>query len=151
MELSARFRELPAWAAVLSVLLGILVAMTALSMVLGVVFAGIAVGIELGSAVLGIIAVLLGLGIVLVPAVALVTLLSNDDGDAGDDDVHPGDACDDRVASLRREYMRGEIDEEHFERRLDALLAEKPSERASDQSMTDTPVDENSPIEESEY
>lgn len=119
MELPAWFRDLPTWATVLSVLLGALVAMTALSMVLGVVFAGIAIGVELGSLTLGIVAALLGLATLLVPAVvAFLVLSSDDENDESTEESVP-------IETLHQRYANGEIDEETFEDRLDALLEEQ--------------------------
>lgn len=136
MKLPAWFRDLPTWAAVLGGLLAALVAMAALSMVLGVVFAGIAVGIEVGSIAVGIIAALLGLTIVLAPVVAAVLVLSSDDGETDEiaDEPTP------EVEALRERYLNGQLDEETFERRLDDLLADADvSERTTSR---DDPADD---------
>ncbi|SFC56411.1 Uncharacterized membrane protein [Halobiforma haloterrestris] len=126
MGVPAWFRTLPTWAAVLSGLLAVLVAMTALSMVLGIVFAGIAIGVEVGSLAVGIVAALLGLTIVLVPVVAAVLVLSSDDEpDTVGDEPIP------EVDSLRERYLNGDLDEEAFERRLDELLADADDEPGS--------------------
>ncbi|WP_323172174.1 SHOCT domain-containing protein [Natrialba sp. PRR66] len=124
MDLPDRFRDLPAWAAVLASVLGLLVVLTGLSMVLGIVFAGIAVGMELGSPMLGVLAALLGLAIVTVPTIAVVLALrGGEDERDGGHDARSDDASDDRVATLRERYMAGEIDDETFEQRIDELLS----------------------------
>ncbi|MDJ1430982.1 SHOCT domain-containing protein [Halostagnicola sp. A-GB9-2] len=122
MELPTWFRDLPTWATVLSVLLGALVVMTGLSMVLGVVFAGIALGVELGSIALGVVVALFGLAILLVPAVVAFMVLSSDDEDNEDDESTEKA---DPIETLQQRYANGEIDEETFEARLDALLEEQ--------------------------
>lgn len=140
MELPAWFRDLPAWAAVLSGLLGILAAMTALSMVLGIVFAGIAVAAEVGSLAVGVAAALLGLTIVLVPVVAALLVLWSDDTD------EVGDVPSPRVESLRERYLNGDLDEETFERRLDELLAD--TERPDPIPSDERPDEDRSLLEE---
>lgn len=120
MELPAQFRDLPPWATALGALLAALVVLTGLSMVLGVVFAGIAVGVELGSPLLGALAALVGLSIVVVPAVAIYLAYSGGDAEGDrDEDTR----AEDPVDALRERYVAGEIDEETFERRMDELLA----------------------------
>ncbi|ELZ04214.1 SHOCT domain-containing protein [Natrialba aegyptia] len=124
MDLPDRFRDLPAWAAVLASVLGLMVVLTGLSMVLGIVFAGIAVGMELGSPMLGVLAALLGLAIVTVPTIAVVLALrGGEDERDGGHGARSDDASDGRVATLRERYMAGEIDDETFERRVDELLS----------------------------
>ena len=130
MESISAFRDLPSWATVLGGLLAALVAMTVLSMIVGVVFAGIALGIELGSATVGIAAVLLGLAMVLVPIAVGATMLRQSDDESVDEPADP-------VESLRTQYVDGELDEQTFERRLDALLEESNAELSSNRRMRD--------------
>ena len=130
MESISAFRDLPSWATVLGGLLAALVAMTVLSMIVGVVFAGIALGIELGSATVGIAAVLLGLAMVLVPIAVGATMLRQSDDESVGEPTDP-------VESLRTQYVDGELDEQTFERRLDALLEESNAELSSNRRMRD--------------
>ncbi|WP_254768996.1 SHOCT domain-containing protein [Salinilacihabitans rarus] len=122
MGLPSWFHEQPPWAAGLSGLLGLLVALTGLSMLLGVVFAAVAVGNELGSVAIGIVVGVVGLAVVLAPFVVAAIVLSRDE--RGRSDVGP----DGEVAALRERYLAGELDEETLERRLDALLDETEQE-----------------------
>ena len=130
MESISAFRDLPSWATVLGGLLAALVAMTVLSMIVGVVFAGIALGIELGSATVGIAAVLLGLAMVLVPIAVGATMLRQSDDESVGEPTDP-------VESLRTQYVDGELDEQTFERRLDALLEESNAELSRNRRMRD--------------
>ena len=122
-SLTAGFDDLPSWATILAVLLGLLVALTAVSTVLGVVFAGIAVGAELGSLTVGVVAALFGLAVITVPVAAIWVALSGDD-DAETDRKEPNATHESSGAidRLRDRYVAGEIDEDTFERRLDELL-----------------------------
>ncbi|RQG93368.1 hypothetical protein EA473_15160 [Natrarchaeobius chitinivorans] len=77
MEFSAWYRNLPTWTAVVSAPLGALAGLTALSMVLSVVFAGTAFGIELGSTTVGVVAARLEMTTVVVPAVLGILALTS--------------------------------------------------------------------------
>ncbi len=116
MELPARFHELPVWAKVLAGLFGVLVAVTAASVPLGVLFAAIAVGVETGSALAAVLAGTVGVGVLVAPVVALVWWLRSTTT------VQPVDDDGDTVDDLREQYLDGEIDEATFERRLEAFL-----------------------------
>jgi len=141
-SLTEGFDDLPSWATVLAVLLGLLVALTAVSTILGAVFAGIAVGVELGSLTVGVVAALFGLAVVTVPVAAIWMALSRDDDAEAEREVpnasHESSGAIDR---LRDRYVAGEIDEETFERRLDELLASDRSRQTGSKPGTGPEAD----------
>lgn len=131
MDLPEQFRELPPWAALVVALGG---ALFVVSVVLGIVSAGIAIGIELGSATAGVLAVLGGLTLVVVPLLVVVYLWSSR-SEPGETDEAGRTERDDRVEALRERYVAGEIDEEAFERRVADLLGDSPGADTAQESV----------------
>jgi len=67
MALAGWFDDLPPWATILAILIGLVVVMTVASMALGVVFAAIAIGVETGSALVSLLAGTLGIAVIVGP------------------------------------------------------------------------------------
>lgn len=110
------FEELPAWATVLVVLLGLLAVMTAASMALGIVFASIAIAVETGSVIAGLLAGTIGLAVFAVPLLLVAWWALDVDSE------QPVDDEGDTVDELRAQYLDDEIDEATFEHRLESFL-----------------------------
>ncbi|QSG02674.1 hypothetical protein [Natranaeroarchaeum sulfidigenes] len=141
------FEDLPAWATVVVVLLGLLAVMTAASMALGIVFAAIAIGVETGSVIAGLLAGTLGLAVFAVPLLVVAWWVMGDDVD------HPVDDEGDTVDELRSQYLDGEINEATFERRLESFLddgAELEFDRSEETEFDADPSPLNEPEREHE-
>ena len=130
MDLPDEFRDLPPWAATLVTVLGVLVVV---SFGLGVLSAGIAIGIELGSPTAGVLAVLGGLALVVVPTVVLVRArVAAPDLETVDESAGP-------VEELRQQYVVGDLDETTFENRLEELLDGDTESAGSPGPVSDEP------------
>lgn len=135
MALAGWFNDLPPWATVVPILIGLVVVMTVASMALGVVFAAIAVGVETGSTLVGLLAGTLGIAVIVGPLIAFAWMLTGSESD----EAAEGEETD-IVDDLREQYVAGKIDEETFERRIEGFLdddAELDFEGDTRQSDTD--------------
>lgn len=145
MNSMTQFRGLPLW---MVLLLAAGVALVGVSTLLGVVFAGIAIGIELGSATVGVLAVLGGLFLFMIPLMAGVYLWVSGSERAETEESEQSETSDNAVEALKERYIAGEIDEETFE----ALVVDRLDGRSETDITTQTDdLQGRSPNDEHEY